>query len=484
MLKAEKYVKTPVSIEDELRSLFDPEDRLTILDIGACEGLDSVRYAKLFPQSKIYAFEPLEANIDKIRKYKKHFKTTNIEVVPQALSDKEGTATFHVSSGNPEGKESDEWDYGNKSSSLLPPDKKLHELHKWLKFEEKVEVATNTLNNFCQSYSIDEIDFIHMDVQGAELMVLKGAGDFLRRIKLIWMEVEEVSLYEQQPLKPEVQSFMAKNGFVKVKDTVNDISGDQLYVRADLKGAISDRKKKNNIIDKVRKKLRHKANSTAKDKSVAKLTYSQSGEDAIIQHLFGSLKIKNPSYLDIGAHHPYFINNTALFYKNGSKGINIEPDPSLFKEFTKQRKRDINLNVGIGVEKSEADFYIMSAATLNTFSKEEAERMERETEYKINDIVKLRLLTVNDVIKEHALGRFPELLSLDVEGLDEEILRSIDYSKTKPLVICVETITFGPKKSQIKLHSIEEFLTTQGYFKYSDTYINSIFVDKDTWYNS
>lgn len=96
----------------------------------------------------------------------------------------------------------------------------------------------------------------------------------------------------------------------------------------------------------------------------------------------------------------------------------------------------------------------------------------------------LNLFTIEEIIIKYSQGRFPEFLSLDVEGLDEEILRSIDYSKTKPLVICVETITFGPKKSQVKLHSIEDFLTTQGYFKYADTYINSIFVDKDTWYNS
>ena len=74
-----------------------------------------------------------------------------------------------------------------------------------------------------------------------------------------------------------------------------------------------------------------------------KVSYSQKGEDLIIKHIFDGLGIVEPSYLDIGAHHPYHISNTALFYKNGSRGINIEPDPDLFVEINRVRKEDINL---------------------------------------------------------------------------------------------------------------------------------------------
>lgn len=63
MVKVEKYVNTSVPIEKELRLLFDNEEELTLFDIGACEGLDSIRYAKLFSKAKIYAFEPLPSKI-------------------------------------------------------------------------------------------------------------------------------------------------------------------------------------------------------------------------------------------------------------------------------------------------------------------------------------------------------------------------------------------------------------------------------------
>lgn len=57
-----------------------------------------------------------------------------------------------------------------------------------------------------------------------------------------------------------------------------------------------------------------------------KISYSQCGEDLIVSFIFNRLGILNPNYIDIGAHHPYKLSNTAFFYESGSRGINIEPD--------------------------------------------------------------------------------------------------------------------------------------------------------------
>ena len=72
-----------------------------------------------------------------------------------------------------------------------------------------------------------------MDVQGAELMVLKGAGELIEHIKLIWLEVESVELYKDQPVRSDVEAFMRDNGFQLLKDTVGRVSGDQLYISND-----------------------------------------------------------------------------------------------------------------------------------------------------------------------------------------------------------------------------------------------------------
>lgn len=227
----DNFIKQPLPIADELESMFNKQDNLVIFDIGSCEGEDSIRYAKMFPISRVYAFEPLPKNIEMINQQLIAYGVTQVEVLPIALSDESGIATFYVSSGAPENlPNSKDWDYGNKSSSLLPPDAVL-EHYPWLKFDQAIEVQTDTLLHFCNEKSIKKIDVIHMDVQGAELKVLRGAGDILKNTKAIWLEIENVSLYKDQPLADEMQQFMESQGFVKLKDTVSEISGDHLYVR-------------------------------------------------------------------------------------------------------------------------------------------------------------------------------------------------------------------------------------------------------------
>ena len=182
-----------------------------------------------------------------------------------------------------------------------------------------------------------------------------------------------------------------------------------------------------------------------------------------------------PSYIDIGAHHPEDLSNTALFYHNGSRGVNIEPDPVLFKAFPKERRFDINLNIGISDEAAELDFYVMSYRALNTFSKTAAEQAEKEG-HCIDSVIKLPVDTLPHIITKYCKGRFPDLLTLDVEGLDYEILNTIDYKQDCPTVICVETISYSKNGKGEKNTQLIEYLTSNGYLVYADTKINTIFV--------
>lgn len=229
------YIKESLPFEAELSQYYSSGDALTIFEIGSCEGEDSIRLKKKFPRATIYTFEPLPNNIKIIQKNFRRYGLDKDHLYQLALGEKNGQATFYVSSGHPDHLPKVKgWDYGNKSSSLLPP-KKHKEVLKWVKFKEKIKVKTQRLDSFCAEQSVDRIDFIYLDVQGAELMVLRGAGDMLSKVGAIWMEVEAVELYANQPLKKEVETFMKKNGFIRVKDTVDDISGDQLYVHSSLK---------------------------------------------------------------------------------------------------------------------------------------------------------------------------------------------------------------------------------------------------------
>lgn len=220
----------PHTQERFLAEIYDPNESLIIFDIGACEGENSVRYSRIFPNSRIHTFEPVDKNYQRILKNIEEFKVTQVKAYPVCLSNEKGTAVFHLSSGVPdEFKDKDvDWEFGNKSSSLLPPDKTL-EAFEWLEFKEKITVPTERLDNIIKQGSIDHIDFIHMDVQGAELMVLDGSGEHLKNIRNIWLEVESVPLYKDQPIKSDVEKYLSERGFTRLLDTLDSVAGDQFW---------------------------------------------------------------------------------------------------------------------------------------------------------------------------------------------------------------------------------------------------------------
>jgi FkbM family methyltransferase len=240
------YLAQPLPFVKEASRYFKPNDRLIIFEIGACEGEDSIKLSKTFPNAEMYAFEPLPKNVRRMRFHYKKYGAKYIKVEQMALSDNDGTAKFFVSSGQPDNPpESNNWDFGNKSSSLLEP-KEHKKVLNWIKFEENIKVNTCRLDSYCHSKKINHIDLVFLDVQGAELKVLEGAGDFLNKIGMIWLEVEAIELYKGQPLKNDVEKFMEAKGFDKIKDTVDDVSGDQLYVNKSLK------KQNRGLLSKIR----------------------------------------------------------------------------------------------------------------------------------------------------------------------------------------------------------------------------------------
>lgn len=226
------YLASPSEAEREFCRLFRPEEPLVIADIGACEGEDTVRYARRFPRAQVFAFEPLPANQALVRENLARHGIANAELVPLALSDRAGEATFHVSSGRPpELFAGQDWNYGNKSSSLLAP-AQAGPMHGWIEFKEAITVPTETLDGFCARRGLDRIDFIQMDVQGAEHLVLAGATTILPRITAIWLEVSTRELYRGQALDRDIRALMARHGFRLVYSTYrgDGIEGDHLYV--------------------------------------------------------------------------------------------------------------------------------------------------------------------------------------------------------------------------------------------------------------
>lgn len=212
-----------------------------------------------------------------------------------------------------------------------------------------------------------------------------------------------------------------------------------------------------------------------------KISYAQSGEDLIIDFIFKYVLGKQQfTYFDIGAHHSVYLSNTAIFYKSGMKGLSVEPDPFLHEEINKARKNEITLNMGVGFNKDETltqnlQFYIMNVRTLNTFSKAEAERMQSSGHYKITEVKEIPVVHIHALFKKYFV---PDFLSIDVEGIDFEILTSIDLETYRPKVICIETAEHSPIPPGIKNRDAIDYLTERDYLNYADTFNNTIFLDK------
>jgi hypothetical protein len=90
-------------------------------------------------------------------------------------------------------------------------------------------------------------------------------------------------------------------------------------------------------------------------------------------------------------------------------------------------------------------------------------------------------MSVENIVETHSGGRGIDLLTIDIEGWDERILMSLDYSRFRPLLICAETIGYHEDKTIEKNNALIGFLCNKGYFVYADTYINTIFIDKGRW---
>jgi FkbM family methyltransferase len=210
------------------------------------------------------------------------------------------------------------------------------------------------------------------------------------------------------------------------------------------------------------------------------VSYSQNGEDLIVDFIISAKKIKNFTYLDIGANDPIKFNNTYKFYEKGYRGVCIEPNPFIFNKLKYKRKYDVCLNIGVGVTQEESqDFFIMDNPFLSTFSQKEAFSLENEKHAKIQKIIRVDLKTTSQIIEQYFQGISPTFINLDVEGIDEEILRAFPFTEYKPSIFCIETVNYTDDATSKKRVEIIEKMTNAGYEIFADTYVNTIFLSNE-----
>lgn len=170
--------------------------------------------------------------------------------------------------------------------------------------------------------------------------------------------------------------------------------------------------------------------------SVGTRIYSQEGEDILLERMIGT-RTKG-FYIDVGAHHPYRYSNTCYFYKRGWSGINIEPNPDLYRLFLKHRKRDINLNLGLNIKQQELKYYYFDDPAMNTFSPETADELIAGN-YKLLRTEIVSTTTLALALQDQSIPPVVDFINIDTEGFDYYIIQSNDWERIKPRFILIES---------------------------------------------
>ena len=173
-------------------------------------------------------------------------------------------------------------------------------------------------------------------------------------------------------------------------------------------------------------------------------SWSQEGEDMVLRRLLESRPRGPGFYVDVGAHHPTRFSNTCHWSRAGWRGINIEPNPEVQAAFARQQPRDINLCVGVSDSPGTLRYSMLDDPALNTFDETLAARHAATGRWKIVRTVEVPVRRLDAILAEYLpAGTAIDFLSIDVEGLDLQVLRSNEWQRWRPRHVLAEDHTLA-----------------------------------------
>lgn len=196
--------------------------------------------------------------------------------------------------------------------------------------------------------------------------------------------------------------------------------------------------------------------------------FSQTGEDELILKW---LPEQHGLYMDIGAGQPVCGSNTYYFYKKGWKGICVDPIRDNFRMLKLIRRRDTIIQVLVSSRKGKKNFYQFVPYEYSTTVPSIAEKLKDTKGVRFKHASPLETIPLSEFAP--AMNPLlPTLLSIDVEGADLEVLKSNNWRKTLPRVICIEELEYLVENKSL----IRSFLEDFNYILVGRTLLSSIFV--------
>jgi FkbM family methyltransferase len=191
-----------------------------IIDAGTFDGSDAVAFKDVFPDARVLAIEACPDNFV-VMKGRGWARSAGVEIHHAALCDFDGEVPFFSNS------DTHFPGHFGQSGSVLTPTNAID--NKWrggmghIRFRGPRMVPARRLDTFCAAEGITDIDLLHMDVQGAESMVLDGMGEL--RPKMIFLEIDEVKEtggYVGCVPKQELVARLTSRGYVNKWESATD----------------------------------------------------------------------------------------------------------------------------------------------------------------------------------------------------------------------------------------------------------------------
>lgn len=197
-----------------------------IIEAGAHDGGDTMAMARLWPEGQIYAFEPSPYWNPILKNKLSAFP--NITYYHSALGTTIGTTDFYQAIAN----------NGGVDSTLKPLVQDYHwQVTSPIQFDlQPVQIPVTTLDAWAEKTQIDHVDFMWLDMQGAEGSVLTASPNILKRTAFIQAEYSERAIYEGTMLFDDLKILLRKHGFIVIgtwKSNPADVQGNALFMRID-----------------------------------------------------------------------------------------------------------------------------------------------------------------------------------------------------------------------------------------------------------
>ena len=199
---------------------------------------------------------------------------------------------------------------------------------------------------------------------------------------------------------------------------------------------------------------------------------SQFGEEEILEKLFK--KNFKGTYLDIGCFHPTKFNNTNKMYQAGWTGINIDLNPFTIDLFKFARPRDINICAALSNKKKKTKlFYHHDLSSQNTLSQNHVKWMEGHFKLKNLSVKNIKTQKLEDILNNHSIKKI-DFLNIDIEGIEYEVISSINLNKFEVQVICIEMLGYNKIQKNNK-KKIIKYLKKNNFKKVTKIRENYIF---------